>query len=130
MALIPQRIEEANLSIANVTCDASVFLGAVVRMNASGEAENALADSLANSNIIGIVTEKPSSTVCTIRVLGVTDSIFTGLDVTQEYYLSDTNAGELSTSIPTASGSVIIKVGQPYSNTEFLVLKGSRTVRL
>lgn len=121
--------QQVNIVLTNVTCDASVYQGAAVRMTGAGTAVNAIADSIANSNVIGIVESKPSSTLCNIRVLGVTSTIFTGLDVTKEYYLSDTIAGEINTTVPTTTGHVKIKLGQPFSATEFLVLKGEAIVR-
>lgn len=115
---------KSGLVLTNVPCDASVFVGAAVRMTGGGTAVNALADSLANSNMIGIVQFKPSSTLCNIRVLGLTPDIYVGLDVSKEYFLSDINAGEITTTIPTASGHIVLKVGQPFSAIKLLVLKG------
>lgn len=125
-----QAQENTNVTIENVPCLASVYVGAAVIMDGTGTANNALADSLANSNVIGIVESKSSTTVCTIRVIGVTSAIFSGLDVTKEYYLSDSVAGGISTTIPTASGHVVLRIGQPFSDEEFLVVRGQRTVRL
>ena len=125
----PSNVGSANVLLTDVDCEASVFVGAAVIMQVSGVAKNGIADSLANSNIIGLVESKSSSILCNIRVLGATGGIFTGLDVTKEYYLSDTVAGEITVTIPTASGSVALKLGQPLSETEFVVLKGQRIVR-
>lgn len=125
----PNNIGGANVVLTNVDCEASVYVGAAVIMQSSGVAKNAIADSLANSNVIGIVESKASSVLCNIRVLGTTASIFAGLDVTKEYFLSDTVAGALTTTIPTTSGHVMLKLGQPFSATEFMVLKGQRVVR-
>lgn len=120
----------ANTRIQNVTCDATVYIGAAVRMNSSGVAINAIANSFDNSNVIGIVEEKASSTICTIRFLGVTlEGIYSGLDTTKEYFLSAITPGEITTTIPTASGHVVLKVGQPFSSSRFLVLKGQRMER-
>lgn len=120
----------SNVFIKNVTCDASVFVGAFVRMTAGSTAVNALADSDANANVIGVVYEKPSSTLCHIRVQGVTESIFTGLDVSKEYFLSQTTPGDMTTTVPpSGSGYIRLILGQPFSATEFLVNKGERTVR-
>lgn len=126
----PSTVGSGNVVLANVPCEASVYVGAAVIMQNSGTAKNAIADSLANSNIIGIVESKPTTTTCNIRVLGVSEPIYSSLDVTKEYYLSDSVAGEITTAIPTASGSVMIKVGQPFSATEFLMIKGQPVVRL
>lgn len=118
-----------NIVLTDVPCETSVYIGAAVIMKVNGEAKNALADSLANSNVIGIVESKPSVAECNIRVIGATTDIYTGLDVTKEYYLSATVAGELTTSIPTASGHVILKVGQPFSANSMLFMKSTRIVR-
>jgi len=124
-----QTIGAANNTIEDVTCDSSVFVGAAVRMDSSGTAYNALADSLDNSNVLGICESKSTSVKCIIRVGGVSDSIYSGLDVTKEYFLSDSSAGDISTTVPSASGSVILKIGQPFSSTTFAFMKGQRTVR-
>ncbi len=121
---------DARVVLTDVPCNASVYVGALVYMNGSGVAINAIATGLTTSNIMGIVESKPSLEQCDIRVLGVTTSIFYGLDVTKEYFLSDTNEGEMQNVPPTASGSVMLKIGQPYSSDQMLVLKGTRTVRL
>jgi len=119
----------ANVVLSDIACDPSVYIKAAVRMQ-SGIAYNAQADVLANSNVIGIVESKGSSTLCNIRVLGVTvGDIFTGLDETKEYYLSETVAGGLSVLPPVASGSVVLRIGQPFDSTNMLVIKGVRTIR-
>lgn len=79
--------------------------------------------------MIGLVEAKTSSVLCNIRVLGSSTDIFAGLDVTKEYYLSDVTPGAIGTTIPIASGHVVLKVGQPFSATSFLMLKGGATIR-
>jgi len=114
----------------NVPCNSSVFVGAAVRMS-SGAAINAIADSIANSNVIGVVEAKASLNQCDIRVGGVTTgNIFSGLDETKEYFLSDSIAGDLTTIPPLASTHIILRVGQPYDDQNLLVIKGTRIIRL
>ena len=121
---------DARVVLTNVDCNSSVYIGAVVIM-VSGTAINALADSLTNSNMIGIVESKISLNKCNIRVQGTTEGdIFSGLDESKEYYLSDAIAGAISDLPPTASGSVILRIGQPFDDGNMVVLKGQRTVRL
>lgn len=120
--------QQANVVLRDVPCDATVFVGAAVKMVA-GTAFNALADSLTNSNVIGIAEVKVSATVCHIRVLGVSPAIYSGLDETKEYFLSDTVAGQITTTAPSTSGHIILRVGQPFSGTKLLVLKGIRIER-
>jgi len=118
----------AGILLKNVPCDASVYVGAAVKMVA-GVAYNALADSLANSNVIGCVQAKPSTTTCDIRVTGKTIPAFVGLDETKEYFLSDVTPGLLTVTAPTSSGTIVLKLGQPFSSTEFVFYKGERFQR-
>ena len=119
-----------DIVLSNVDCDSSVSVGDWVRMS-GGVAVKAQADSLDNANIIGLVEYKLNSVKANIRVLGVTPEIFTGLDETKEYFLSAVAAGAMTIqgTIPTAPGHVVLKVGQPFSDKRFLVLKGTRMVR-
>lgn len=119
----------ANVVLENVSCETSAQVGDFVRMNNSQIAVRAIADSLANSNVIGVIISKSQSNVCNIRVTGVASDIFTGLDVTKEYYLSDTVPGGISTTVPTTSGHVRLKLGQPFSSESFLINKSDRMVR-
>jgi len=126
--LLEINVSQANVVIEDVPCNSSVYVGAVVRMS-SGTAINAIADSVINSNMIGVCESKSSSVLCNVRVLGISLAIFSGLDETKEYFLSDTVEGGITTTIPTTSGHVVLKIGQPYSTTEMLILKGQRSVR-
>ena len=116
--------------IEKVDCLSSVYIGAFVRMTSSGVAVNALADSFSNSNVIGLVEDKISDTVCTLRVSGRSKPIYSSLDPSLEYFLSDTVPGALQTSVPTASGHIKLKLGQPFSSSVFLMSKGERVERL
>lgn len=115
--------------ILSVPCDSSVYVGAAVRMTSGGTAVNALADSESNANVIGICETKSSSTVCGIRVSGKSLGIYSGLDVTKEYFLSSSVAGLLTATPVIGSGNVLLSIGQPFSATEFVVSKGTKTVR-
>jgi len=127
--LVSSDIGGANVVIPNVPCETSVFVGAVVRMS-SGTAVNAIANSWTNANLIGVVESKVSSTVCNIRVTGVTEgTVYSGLDETEEYFLSASNAGYMTVTPPSVTGQVKIRVGQPYDAVSLLVAKGERTLR-
>lgn len=119
-----------NVVLFNVPCEAAVIVTDAVKM-VSGTAYRALADSMANSNVIGVVQKKSSATLCDVRVSGVTPAIFTGLDETQEYVLSATTPGLLvpQASSPTGTGNVILRVGQPFDSQRLLVSKGTRIIR-
>lgn len=123
-------VSNANAILTNVACDSSVYSGAVVRLS-GGIAYNALADTFANSNMIGIVDSKPTSTTCNIRLSGATDGDqFSSLDETREYYLSASVAGGVTIIPPSNTGNILLKIGQPFDDKNMIVLKGTRTTRL
>lgn len=120
---------DGSILLPAVPCESLALVGHWVRMNGSGIAIRAQADSTVNSNVLGVIVAKLSATSCNVRVLGVTTEIFSGLDETLEYYLSETVAGEMETFPPTGPGSIILKLGQPFSMTRFFVHKGIRIRR-
>lgn len=128
---VQSAIEEVggSLVLTNIPCLSDVFVGAAVRMN-GGTAENALADTLANSNVIGVVEFKPTTTTCHIRVLGLTPPIFSGLDETKEFFLSAGTDGLITPSPPTGSGEIVVRLGQPFDDEIFLMNKGIRMERV
>lgn len=127
----PDSLVPANVVLSDVNCYESVYIGAAVYIESgTNKATNAIATSSNTSNVIGIVEAKSTTTLCSIRVVGSTGSIFTGLDVTKEYYLSETVAGLIGTTVPSASGSIVLRVGQPLTDEKFVVVKGTRTTRL
>lgn len=95
------------------------------------QAVNALADSYENANVIGLIEEITSPTRCNIRIYGPTPQNYVGLDVTEEYYLSDTVPGGLvkTADAPTTPTHILLKLGQPISPTQFLFAKGERLIR-
>lgn len=137
-------------------CESDVFAGAAVRIKKENSSEimmsdwtnlsgvfllgmtedydpvlaNALADSMENSNVFGVVETKPTPTTCTVRTAGKSEELFFGLDAEEEYYLSDEYPGQLvpSSQMPTAEGSIIVKVGQPATSRRLLVCRGERTI--
>lgn len=115
--------------IQTFSCDASVYIGAWVYLDVSGVAQNAIATSVSASNVIGVVEQKPNSTACLVRVLGVTRELFTGLTINLPYFLSSTVAGDMTTSIPTGSGEVVLRLGTPTTDKKLLVAPQMRMVR-
>lgn len=114
-------------TIPGLTCDASVAVGSVVRINGTS-AENAQADSFVNSKAIGICVSKSDATTCDVQVTGFTGSILAGLATNTNYFLSDTTPGALTSTPPTTSGSYVIKIGVAYATTR-LVLNIERVVK-
>lgn len=127
--IVTEDIGGANVVLRDVPCFASVNVGHFVRMDENGIAVRAIADSLENSNVLGCVESKSDSNLCDVRVLGITAEIFDNLDVTKEYFLSDTINGGISQTVPLISGHVRLKVGQPFSSKRMLIMKGERIVR-
>jgi len=115
--------------LRDVNCANDVFVGSFVYIDASEIARNAIASSYGTSNVIGLV-EYISGTKCNIRVSGISAAIFTGLDPELDYFLSDDVAGTLSSTVPTTSGHIKLKLGQSFGSTKFLFQKGERVVRL
>lgn len=130
MAFIGQSTSIAttpDLVLDAVPCDPTVIVTDWVIMQ-NGIAVKGSAQDLLSSNIIGLCESKLSSVSIRVRVLGVSQPIFTGLDESKEYNLQ-VDAGTMGTTAPTDSGQVVLKLGQPYNSTQFLVLKGNRILR-
>jgi hypothetical protein len=119
---------DSNVVIENVPCNSIVSAGDWIVMQ-SGQAEQAQANSLTNSNVLGVVISKSTSVLCNVRIAGVTESLFTALDPTKEYYLSASTPGEMTTTPPSGNGEIVLILGQPYTDERFVVNKHIRIVR-
>lgn len=116
------------LSDLPIPCEVSVYIGAAVILD-GGVAKLALADTLTNSFVRGIVEEKPTPTTCLIRYIGVTGTLFSGLDTDKQYFLSAVTPGEISVDVPVGSGEFIVPVGTAFDSTRFVVSIGNRMQR-
>jgi len=121
--------DQVGLVLYDIDCDSSVFLGAVVYFQSNGILYNAKADTIDTANAVGVCVKKPTETTCDVRVSGVTDDLFTGLDVTKQYYLSDVNEGRITTTIPTDSGHVVYNLGQPMTDQKLIINKELVAIR-
>lgn len=110
----------------NVIKHPTVYLGAAVYLDSSNVARNAIATSMSTSNVLGMVEELYGSR-CSIRLGGECRVNFTALDVTEDYFLSDVVAGQITTSLP-GSGNVRLRLGQATEETKFLFARGERSV--
>lgn len=142
--------------LTNVACQSDVFVGAAVRLIPDSPvtvnmsdwpslvvvnsmdvqdftplAVNALADNYDNANVIGIVIEKPTSVLCNIITRGNTPDLYLGLNFSQEYYLSSTQAGAIVplNEAPSASGEVLIKLGQAIGSRSIEYVRGERILK-
>lgn len=91
---------------------------------------NAIADSYVNSNVIGIVESKPSSSLCRIRRSGAMSLPYSGLDVQKQYYLSADIPGNLvpEESKPNSVGEYLVPLGQPMGSHKLFVRRGDLQV--
>ena len=132
MAIIGQTISplsSPDLVLRDLPCAVGVIKGDWVRMSL-GVIIKAQADSLVNSEVLGVVEDKSATAnICTVRVGGVSKDIFTGLDTTLKYFLSDISPGEMVTTPPTAAGSIVLNLGQAATDKRFLVEKKLRMQR-
>lgn len=125
---VSRLVEQANLVLKDVPCDASVFVTAVVRVS-GGTCFNALADNVANSRAVGFCVKKKTATLCTVVLTGATKDVFTALDDTKDYFLSPTSAGAIQTTAPTGTGQIILRTGRPATSTKMVVMIGNRLQR-
>lgn len=124
MSLISQTtrpLSTPDTVVPDVPCDSSVTIGDWVRINSSGIAVKAQADSLQNSDVFGLVEAKSTNTVCIIRVSGVSTLTFSGLLPESPYFLSTSISGQMNTTLPTGSGEIVLNLGRPLNSTRFLV---------
>lgn len=112
----------------DLTCDSSVYVGAVVRLNGT-TVVNALANNGTNSRVIGICVAKASSTICTVQFCGFTDTIFTGLSPNTNYFLSESTLGGITTTPPTGSGEIVIHIGRTLNSTQLVIQIGTQMRR-
>jgi len=115
-------------TISGVTCDATVVVGNIVRMNGT-TAVNALANNTTNSKVIGICVAKANATECSIQVCGFTSTIFAGLTPSQNYFLSESTPGSITTTAPTGSGEIVIYIGRAYTSSELIIQIGTQIRR-
>ena len=105
---------------------AAITIGQPVYIQGANTVDLALADAKATSGVIGLVSDASidSSAVGTI----LTDGILTSTDWTavvgaatltvgSVYFLSDVDAGMLTTTAPTTTGSFVTRVGTAISTT-------------
>lgn len=115
-----QQFSATNSNIAAIT------IGQPVYIQGANTVDLALADAKATSGVIGLVLDASidSSVVGTI----LTDGILTSTDwmavvgaatltVGSVYFLSDVDAGMLTTTAPTTTGSFVTRVGTAISTT-------------
>jgi hypothetical protein len=101
-------------------CDATVFVGAAVVSDGT-KLINALADGSTSPRVLGIVVSKTNATTCVVRFSGLSEPIFSSLDITKPYFLSDILPGVLTTIPITSNGHFHVKVLDPYNSQRGIV---------
>lgn len=132
MAFIGQTIAPIatpDIVARDIPCDSGVAVGDWVRIDLTNTAVKALADTADNAHVMGIVEEKSTSTICSIRLAGVSKVVFVGLDTTKEYFLSPSTAGGMTTTVPTGAGEILLRVGKAIDATRIVVTIGTRMRR-
>lgn len=132
MAFISQTVRPSStpdIVIPELACDSSVVVGDWVRLNSSNILIKAQANSFLNSNLFGLVEEKPTATLAVVRVAGISKNVFTGLFSESTYFLSPTAPGTMTTDVPSDAGEVVLILGKPLNSTQFLVQPQQRLQR-
>lgn len=105
--------------IVDKACDSTLLVGHIATYNASGEFITA--NTSLTRPVIGIVESKKSLNEATVRLLGLSMPLFSGLVPGSNYFLSETSPGELTTSPPVGSGSNIQLIGVAVTETQLFV---------
>ncbi len=111
LSAIPQDVD--------MVCTAIEQIGDAVYTNSAGEVRQANNSSISTAKVTGFIISKASATSCKVRLFGLIDT-FTGLDVGKEYFLSGVS-GDIDLAVPTATGSVLSRVGQAVKNDLFFI---------
>ena len=102
-------------------CPIGVAVGEAVYLSGADAVDQAKADSVSTMPAIGLVASKPSAVRCIVRYNEEMGGL-AGLSPTATYYVSETTAGAITATAPSAIGQVIQRVGVARSATRIVVL--------
>lgn len=111
LSAIPQDVD--------MVCTSTEQVGDAVYTNSLGEVRQANNSDISTAKVTGFIISKASATSCKVRLFGLIDT-FTGLDVGEEYFLSNIS-GDIDLTVPTTAGSVISRVGQAIKADLFFI---------
>ena len=111
---------QLNVSTFQASCTASESIGDLVYLSGSGAVTKADATTVATAPAIGIIVNKPSATVCDVRVGTAIISGFSGLVAGQKQFLS-TTAGGMTSTAPSTLGNVVQEIGRAITATQILM---------
>jgi hypothetical protein len=103
------------------SCPTSVAVGDAVQITGADAVDKADASVPASRPVIGFVKSKPTTTSCMIHYYGEMGG-FAGLAAGSTYYLSDVTPGAITTTAPSAIGSIVQEVGFARNSTTLVVL--------
>lgn len=109
---------------------AGVTAGDAVYINGSGQAASAQADNINTSKVIGFAkTTVGSGSNVDIIVVGTVSGVLSGATAGNTYFLSDATAGDVSTTVPSDNGDVVMRVGYAISATDLFIDLGTPRIR-
>jgi len=107
-------------AVGAFTTDTGVVVGELVYASGSFAADEADNSAVGTGPAIGIVTAKPTTTTATVAFAGEV-SVLSGLTVGADFFMGTNGSIILAGVLPTATGSVIQKVGVAVSTTTLLL---------
>lgn len=116
--------------LTNLPCTTDVIVGSWVRFDEFNILIPAQADLYTNSLVVGLVEAKGDINSANVLVMGISKEIFTGLDLTKQYFLSIDAAGQMYLPpVSDQSDSVVLSLGIPASDKKFIVRLGQHLIR-
>jgi hypothetical protein len=110
------------------TCTATEQVNDLVYISAANTVAQANATDISTAQVVGFIASKSNDTTCRIRTYGVLNG-FTGLTFGRQYFLS-TTSGSVSLSAPTASDTVLVRVGKAVdADTLFVNINNNYIIR-
>lgn len=108
---------EATIVANSYTADESLLIRDALYISAADNVSKAIADGTAASFLLGFAQAAAADTASVNVVSEGVMGGFTGLTAGARYYLSDSAAGEITATIPSASGKTIVQAGYAKSTT-------------
>lgn len=106
--------------VTNLTCTTTTKVREAVYISADDTVKRAKADSIASARVFGFVTSKQSTTKCTVMTKGLLSG-FTGLVAGKTYFLDPSTIGAITTTPPSGSGQILLKLGRSLNSTTLYV---------
>jgi len=112
------------------SCAAGIVIGNAVVCTSADTVVAANAGTLAGGTIAGIVVNKPTATICSVKYLGETGAVFGGgLTPGNEYFLAKTDGGITDNTTTFTEGDTDLSVGFAKDSDTLLVRIGFPSIR-